>query len=107
MESANQKDAEQDAALGSHRGDELPDKLKRRKDRIEKIRAAKERLEAEAKARGSRATRPRRGHRTARGRRKVSPWETASPRRSDSGSEGSDELHRPRREDYETQQQVV
>jgi len=51
LESANHTDAEQDAAMGSRRGDELPDELKRRTDRIEKIQAAKARLEAEAKAR--------------------------------------------------------
>jgi hypothetical protein len=34
--------------LGSRRGDELPDELKRREDRLAKIREAKARLEAEA-----------------------------------------------------------
>ena len=38
-------------ALGSRRGDELPEELKRREDRIAKIQAAKTRLEAEAQAR--------------------------------------------------------
>src|SRR6202162_6203591 len=42
-------EAEQDATLGSRRGDELPDELKRREDRLTKIRAAKARLEAEAR----------------------------------------------------------
>jgi len=50
LEQAEQIDAEQDAALGSRRGDELPDELKRRDDRLAKIREAKARLEAEAKA---------------------------------------------------------
>jgi transposase len=45
---ADRTDAEQDAALGSRRGDELPDELKRRQDRQAKILAAKARLEAEA-----------------------------------------------------------
>jgi transposase len=48
LKQAEQIDAEQDAALGSRRGDELPDELKRREDRLTKIRAAKARLEAEA-----------------------------------------------------------
>jgi len=48
---ADRVDAEQDAALGSRRGDELPDELKRREDRVVKIREAKARLEAEARAR--------------------------------------------------------
>jgi hypothetical protein len=45
--------AEQDVALGSRRGDELPDELKRREQRLAKIREAKARLEAEAQARAA------------------------------------------------------
>jgi transposase len=48
LKQAEQVDAEQDAALGSRRGDELPAELKRREDRLAKIREAKARLEAEA-----------------------------------------------------------
>ena len=48
---AERVDAEQDAALGSRRGDELPDELKRRQERLARILAAKERLEVEARAR--------------------------------------------------------
>ena len=59
LESANRTDAEQDAAAGSRRGDELPDELKRRTDRIEKIQAAKARLEAEANARAEAEQRER------------------------------------------------
>jgi transposase len=50
LKDAERLDAEQDAAQGSRRGDELPDELKRREDRLAKIRAAKARLEAEARA---------------------------------------------------------
>jgi transposase len=50
LKEAEQLDAEQDAALGSRRGDELPAELKRREDRLAKIREAKARLEAEARA---------------------------------------------------------
>jgi transposase len=49
LKQAEQLDAAQDAALGSRRGDELPDELKRREDRLAKIREAKTRLEAEAR----------------------------------------------------------
>lgn len=49
LQQAEQIDAEQDAALGSRRGDELPDELKRREDRLTKIREAKARLEAAAR----------------------------------------------------------
>lgn len=48
LKQAEQTDAEQDAALGSRRGDELPAELKRRADRLVKIQEAKARLEAEA-----------------------------------------------------------
>ena len=50
LQQAEQTDAEQDAALGSRRGDELPAELQRRSDRVQQIRAAKARLEAEARA---------------------------------------------------------
>ena len=39
-----------DAALGTRRGDELPEELRRREDRLAVIEAAMKRLEAEAKA---------------------------------------------------------
>jgi hypothetical protein len=47
---AYQQDAEDDAALGSRRGDELPAELVRRTDRLAMIEAALQRLEARAKA---------------------------------------------------------
>ena len=48
LKQAEEMDAEQDATLGSRRGDELPAELKRREDRLARIREAKARLEAEA-----------------------------------------------------------
>ena len=56
LKQAEQVDAEQDAALGSRRGDELPDELKRREDRLAKIRQAKARLEAEARVKAQGGT---------------------------------------------------
>lgn len=53
LQQAEQMDAEEDAALGSRRGDELPDELKRRSERLAKIEEAKARLEAEAAARAA------------------------------------------------------
>jgi transposase len=47
---AYQQDAEDDAALGSRRGDEWPAELARREDRLATIEAAMQRLEAQAKA---------------------------------------------------------
>src|SRR5499425_2691269 len=47
---AYQQDAEDDAALGSRRGDELPAELARRAARLATIEAAMQRLEARAKA---------------------------------------------------------
>src|SRR3954447_16847220 len=43
-------DAAEDAALGSRRGDELPDELQFREQRLAKIQEAKKRLEEQAKA---------------------------------------------------------
>ena len=59
LENADRVDAEQDAALGSRRGDELPDELKRRQERIAKIQEAQARLEAEAQARAAAEQRER------------------------------------------------
>jgi transposase len=59
LQEAEQLDAEHDAALGSRRGDELPAELKRREDRLAKIREAKARLEAEAAARADEEQRRR------------------------------------------------
>ena len=59
LATAEGTDAEQDAALGSRRGDELPEELKRREERIAKIQAAKARLEAEARARADAEQRER------------------------------------------------
>jgi transposase len=47
---AHQQDAEDDAALGSRRGDELPAELARREARLAPIEAAMRRLEARVKA---------------------------------------------------------
>ena len=49
LQQAEQVDAEQDAMLGSRRGDELPAELKRRRERLQAIEAAMHRLEQEAK----------------------------------------------------------
>jgi transposase len=73
LKQAEQLDAEQDAALGSRRGDELPDELKRREERLAKIREAKARLEAEARARAGEEQRRRdeeQARREAEGRRR-------------------------------------
>jgi transposase len=73
LKDAERLDAEQDAAQGSRRGDELPDELKRREDRLAKIRAAKARLEAEASAEAEAEQRRRdeaQARREAEGRRR-------------------------------------
>src|SRR3954449_2239856 len=78
LEQAEQLDAEQDAALGSRRGDELPAELKRREDRLAKIQEAKARLEAEARAR---ACAPRRASPGPGRGGAVPPRRRASPAR--------------------------
>ena len=50
LRQAQQQDAQEDAALGSRRGDELPQELHRRQQRLATIQAAQQRLEAQAKA---------------------------------------------------------
>jgi transposase len=73
LKQAEQADAEQDAALGSRRGDELPEELKRREDRVVKIREAKARLEAEARVKAEEEQRRRddeQARREAEGRKR-------------------------------------
>jgi transposase len=50
LEQADKTDAAEDAVHGSRRGDELPEELKRRDDRLAVIAAAKKRLEEQAQA---------------------------------------------------------
>ena len=50
LKRAQSVDAEDDAVLGARRGDELPEELRRRQDRLATIEAAMKRLEAEARA---------------------------------------------------------
>jgi transposase len=50
LKQAQEIDGEDDAALGLRRGDELPEELARRQDRLAVIEEAMKRLEAEAKA---------------------------------------------------------
>jgi transposase len=73
LQQAEQLDTEQDAALGSRRGDELPEELKRREVRLAKIREAKARLEAEARAKAEEEQRRRdeeQAQREAEGRKR-------------------------------------
>ena len=82
LQQARDVDAQDDAALGSRRGDELPEELRRREDRLTTIEAAMKRLEAEACAAAD-AERQRREDAEAqrqrtgtkrRGRRPVRSW---------------------------------
>ena len=50
LQQAATTDREEDAVHGSRRGDELPEELKRREDRLAVIAAAKQRLEEQARA---------------------------------------------------------
>src|SRR3954454_1774058 len=59
LHEAQQTDAAEDAALGSRRGDELPDELRFREERLAKILQAKARLEEQAQEAAA-AERPRR-----------------------------------------------
>src|SRR5271166_3378184 len=57
LKQAQDVDAQDDAALGTRRGDELPEELRRRQDRLATIAAAMKRLEAEARAEAERQRR--------------------------------------------------
>src|SRR5437867_3103682 len=75
---ASQQDEADDAALGSRRGDELPAELARREERLARIEAAMQRLEAQAKAeaeaeRQHRAEAEAERHRTGKKRRGKAP----------------------------------
>jgi len=73
LQQAERTDAEEDAALGSRRGDDLPDELKRRRQRLAKIEEAKARLEAEAAAQAAAEQRRRdaeQAQREAEGRKR-------------------------------------
>src|SRR5256714_7814197 len=49
LQQAQQTDEAEDAALGARRGDELPEELRFREERLAKIQQAKERLEQQAR----------------------------------------------------------
>ncbi len=75
---AYQQDEADDAALGSRRGDALPAELARREERLARIEAAMQRLEAQAKAeaeaeRQHRAEAEAERHRTGKKRRGKAP----------------------------------
>ena len=76
---AHQHDAEDDAALGSRRGDELPAELARREDRLATIEAAMRRLEARAKAEAD-AERQRRAEVEAERQRLGTPRRGKAPK---------------------------
>jgi transposase len=75
---AHQQDTEDDAALGSRRGDELPAELARREDRLATIEAAMRRLEARAKA-DAEAERQRRAEVEAQRQRLGTPRRGKAP----------------------------
>ena len=107
LKQAEQLDAEQDAALGSRRGDELPDELKRREERLVKIREAKARLEAEARAEAEDEQRRRdeeQAKREAEGRKRRGK----EPAPIDPTPEDKSELRTRRRsEGHEAEQQGI
>ena len=106
LKQAQDVDAADEAALGTRRGDELPEELRRRQDRLAVIEAAMKRLEAEAKAAADaeRQRSRRRGRRAATDRDET-PWSGARPDRGDPRGQGADQLHRPRTVDHEDGQQ--
>lgn len=59
IHNAERLDAEEDAAHGTNRGDELPDELRRREERLQRIQEAKKRLEAQSQAKAEELQRKR------------------------------------------------
>ena len=108
LQQAQDVDAQDDAALGAGAGDELPEELRRRQDRLATIEAAMKRLEAEARAAAD-AERQRREEAEARAatHRDEASWAGARSDRGDARGEGPDQLHRTRVVDHEDRQQGV
>ena len=108
LQEAEQLDAEQDAAMGSRRGDELPAELKRREDRLAKIREAKARLEAEAGARADEEQRRRdeaQARREAEGRKRRG--KEPAPIEPTPEDKAQTNFTDPEVEDHEAEQQGV
>ena len=107
LQEAERLDAEQDAAMGVRRGDELPAELKRREDRLAKILEArggwKPRPVPGRTRNNAAGTRPKPGGK----RRAASAGQGTRSDRADAGGQGANELHRPRVEDHEAEQQGV
>ena len=78
VQQAQDLDASEDAVLGSRRGDELPDELARREQRLATIEAAKKRLEAAAQAEAE-AERQRRAEAEAERQRTGQPRRGRAP----------------------------
>lgn len=89
---AHQPDAEDDAALGSRRGDERPAELARRVDRWATIEAAMRRLEARAKAAAD-AERQRRAEVEAERQRLGSPRRGQAPTPGDETPDDKAQTH--------------
>ena len=104
-------DEQEDAALGSRRGDELPDELKRRQERLQAIEASRKRLQEQARrqadAERERRTRTPGGRRRTRSARQEAPGSRTLTDRRNARRQGSDEFHRPRVEDHENVQQGI
>ena len=81
LKQAEQVDAEEAAALGSRRGDELPDELKRARGPVGEDRGGEARLEAEARAKAEEEQR-RRDEEQAQREAKAAPAEANNPLRS-------------------------
>ena len=96
LDRAGAVDAEEDARFGgAFRGDELPEELKRREDRLAAIRAAKARLEArQREADDARGRKPGQKRNPKGGR----PYKARS---QGAGREGARQLHGPGEPDHE------
>src|SRR5215203_1416454 len=81
MAAAEAADQAEDAQHGSHRGDELPEELRFRKQRLEKIREAMVALEAEAEAAAQKLREEKEAKAKAKGKESVPEGEPAQAAR--------------------------
>ena len=104
LQQARETDAQEDAALGSRRGDESPEELQRREQRLATLTAAKHRLEEQAQAAADEERRRRAGPKP-NGRRRGGSGAARSGPVGRAGGQGADELHGPGTEGDAAEQQ--
>jgi transposase len=108
LAAAQAADAEEDRLCGDKRGDELPEWVTDKQKRIEKVRAARAELEAEAKAAAEEERRIKaeaEAQRVAAGRKKRPGRQAGQADQRGARRQGATQLHRPREPHHDNPQQ--